>query len=81
MRIDDLTGSLTPKNVIFNFDNLFNGDKTLTDNFNTFINQNWLEIFTEIRSSLINGLAPILQKIYNDIFSKLPYEEYFIKEY
>ncbi|XP_065371577.1 protein takeout-like [Calliphora vicina] len=79
MKIDDLTVGLTPKKVVFNFDNLFHGDKVLTENVNNFVNENWLEIFTEIRSSLINGLSPVLQKIVNDVFSKLPYEEFFAK--
>ncbi|KAM7360218.1 protein takeout-like [Cochliomyia hominivorax] len=81
MRIDDLTGSITPKKVISNFDHLFNGDKVLTANVNNFINDNWSEIFPEIHSSLVKGMAPVFQKIYNDIFSKLPYDEFFIKNY
>lgn len=81
MKIDDLTVGLTPKKVVFSFDNLFYGDKVLTENVNVFINENWLQIFTEIRSSLIIGLSPVLQKIGNDVFSKLPYEEFFAKQY
>ncbi|XP_046805082.1 protein takeout-like [Lucilia cuprina] len=81
MKIENLTGSLTPKKVIFNFDNLFNGDKVLANNINVFINENWLEIFNEIHNSLFNGLTPIMQKIFNDVFSKYPYEEFFAKQY
>lgn len=82
MQIENLSGSLLPKQIHYHFDNLSNGNGTLlNDNTNDFLNENSLEIFMEIRSTLMNALKPSIEKILNNVFSKFPYEEFFIREF
>ncbi|KAH0821070.1 hypothetical protein GEV33_001721 [Tenebrio molitor] len=42
-----------PELAWFNFENLFNGDKQLGDNVNQVINDNWKEVFDDLKSSYI----------------------------
>uniref|UniRef100_A0A1A9UNI4 Uncharacterized protein n=1 Tax=Glossina austeni TaxID=7395 RepID=A0A1A9UNI4_GLOAU len=52
MKLENFHFYADPKSIIFDFQNLFNGDKALGDNMNKFLNENWKEIFTEIEDSL-----------------------------
>ncbi|RZB54431.1 JHBP domain containing protein [Asbolus verrucosus] len=50
---------MDPELIRFNLENLFDGDKTLGDNINTVINENWQEIFADVRSSYQEALGQI----------------------
>lgn len=58
-------------------DNLYKGDKVLGDSTNLFLNENWEEIFNEIKRSIFEAFGLIMQNIINVIFRKLPYNELF----
>lgn len=60
------------------FTNLFNGDKALGDNMNTFLNDNWSDILNELKPSIASTLEQILQAITNRIFAKVPYKEMYL---
>lgn len=60
------------------FTNLFNGDKALGDNMNTFLNENWRDILTELKPSITSALEQILEAIINRIFAKVPYKELYL---
>ncbi|KAJ6635878.1 Protein takeout [Pseudolycoriella hygida] len=60
------------------FSNLFNGDKALGDNMNTFLNENWHDILDELKPSITSALEQILETIINRIFAKVPYKELYI---
>ncbi|KAK9504734.1 hypothetical protein O3M35_011000 [Rhynocoris fuscipes] len=61
--------------VHLHFDNLFNGDKTLGDTTNAFINENWKEIFMELKPSISTIFGTLFKEISNRIFSKITVEE------
>lgn len=61
------------------FSNLFNGDKALGDNMNTFLNENWRDILTELKPSITSALEQILEAIVNRIFAKVPYNELYLR--
>lgn len=60
------------------FSNLFNGDKALGDNMNTFLNENWRDILNELKPSITSALEQILEAIINRIFAKVPYKELYL---
>lgn len=60
------------------FSNLFNGDKALGDNMNTFLNENWRDILNELKPSITSALEQILEAIVNRIFAKVPYRELYL---
>lgn len=62
-----------------NLENLFNGDKALGDNMNLFLNENWHDILNELKPAIVLSIEEIFKGIINRIFSKIPYEDVFLK--
>lgn len=62
------------------FENLYNGDKLLGPATNQFINENWQDIYGELKQSILKSMALVLQDATNKAFSKVPYEDLFLKE-
>ncbi|KAF5284911.1 hypothetical protein FQA39_LY16866 [Lamprigera yunnana] len=69
--------SLDPKMVKFDFQNLFNGDARLGDEMNKLLNDNWNEIFTDVKGGYEEALGAIFMGIANVIFKKVPFDEMF----
>ncbi len=57
---------------------LFNGDKTLGDSLNSFINENWSDIFNEMKSAINHNFGAVFRTIINKVFEKIPYKDLFI---
>lgn len=53
-------------------DNLFNGDETLADAMNLFLNDNWKTVAAEMKPGLENTVAKLFKNFSNKIFSKYP---------
>lgn len=68
---------IKPENVHFHFENLFKGDKTLSDNMNAFLNDNWNDIFQEIKPQFTKAISLEVKSTLETFFSKYPYAEYF----
>lgn len=66
-----------PKRVLFNFENLFNGDKALGDTMNGFLNENWKLLYDELRHDIQRGLADNFHEFIAKIFDKYPYSKFF----
>lgn len=77
MKADQIKMTIDTKKMFYKVDNLFNGDKELGDNMNLFLNENWQEIFFEVRDSLGNAYSSVFGDVINGVFSKYPYEKYF----
>ncbi|KAL9888502.1 protein takeout-like [Glossina fuscipes fuscipes] len=65
------------KRVIYQFDNLFNGDKVLGDTVNKFVNENWKEVFDELRVPFDKSFGAVFKHIIDEVFNKYPYAKYF----
>lgn len=63
--------------LTMNFENLFNGDKQLSDTMNQFLNENWMDILNELRPSLSETMSQILIGLVSGTFSRIPYNEIF----
>lgn len=63
--------------VRFRFENLFNGDRTLGEQMNTFLNENWKEILDLIRDSISKGLSSIAKSTLKKVFNQVPYKDLF----
>ena len=53
-------------------DNLFNGDETLADAMNLFLNDNWRTVAAEIKPALEDSMSRIFLNFSNKIYSKYP---------
>ncbi|XP_064214568.1 uncharacterized protein LOC659327 [Tribolium castaneum] len=68
---------MNPGHVSYKFDNLFNGDKVLGDNINQVLNDNWKEVFEDVKSGYIEIIKTIVTSLLNNFFSKVSIEEAF----
>lgn len=59
----------------FQFDNLFNGDKTLGDQMNKFINENWSEVMKEVGGGIAKTLSTILTSLVKGYIEAVPFNE------
>jgi len=79
MQVNKAKASITNVGRLYlYFGDLFNGDKALGDNMNLFLNDNWQEIFNELRVSVEGAFANIFKNLVNQVFMTLPYKELFI---
>nr|CAI5868767.1 unnamed protein product [Callosobruchus analis] len=64
----------------FKLENLFNGDKTLGDTMNNFLNENWEEVIKEIGGAISQTIRTVARTISSGYFKKVPYRELLIFE-
>lgn len=72
--------SFTLSKIIFNLSNLYNGDKALGDNTNLFLNENWRDVFPEVKVSIFEAFSQIIDNVLQNVFAKVPYNELFAEE-
>jgi hypothetical protein len=58
-------------------DNLFNGQEALTEHINIFLNENWKEIFNEMKLTIGPAFGEMTTQVMNNVFTKRPYKEFF----
>nr|CAD7396621.1 unnamed protein product [Timema cristinae] len=59
-------------------ENLFNGDKLLGDNMNTFLNENWRDVVDDVGPAFTQSLAELMGNIFSGVFGLVSVEEAFI---
>lgn len=67
--------NLNATKVDFEMQNLFNGDKELGDNLNKFLNENWMDIYLEIRPGVLRGFENAYIGFIKNLFASHPYSE------
>lgn len=77
MKPENTKLSFTTTRIYMRLDNLYNGDKILGESTNAFLNENWNEVFPEIRKSVFDALSQIVEYYMTNIFTKIPYDELF----
>ncbi|KAH8341919.1 protein takeout [Drosophila kikkawai] len=69
---------IDPSHVTYHLEGLFNGQKELSDNMHVLINENWKEIFSELRPSIGEAFGLITKTVLGRIFGKVPLEQLFV---
>lgn len=64
--------------VVFTFDNLFNGDQTLGRDTNQFLNDNWRDIFDEIKKPIYDGISAAAERTLTKMMNEVPYKDLFV---
>ncbi|CAG9815031.1 unnamed protein product [Phaedon cochleariae] len=77
-KITDYTVTLRPDKVTFKFDNLFNGDQRLGDEINKVLNDNWSELFTDVRGGYEESFGLIFQGLADRVFSRVALKDIFL---
>lgn len=58
--------------------NLFNGDKALGDNMNKFLNDNWNDIYTELKPSIEGAFGAIFEIYAKRILERVQFKNIFL---
>ncbi|XP_018570242.1 protein takeout [Anoplophora glabripennis] len=75
----DYTVTLRPERVIFKFDNLFDGDSRLGDEINKVLNDNWDEVFTDVREGYEKSFGLIFHGLANRVFTRVALSDIFLE--
>lgn len=76
---DKVISKLEPGKMQLHFENLYRGDKRLGDSTNLFLNENWQDIYKELRPSVEDTFAQVLTGVINNFFAKNKYHTLFIE--
>ncbi|CAB3375916.1 Hypothetical predicted protein [Cloeon dipterum] len=60
-----------------NLENLFDGEKTLSDHMNRFLNENWRELVLELGPPIAEALNQVLTQLMSNIAKTVPMKEVF----
>ncbi|XP_070162436.1 protein takeout [Polyergus mexicanus] len=71
-RVIDFYVDFDVGNANIYLDNLFNGDGTLSNAMNLFLNDNWNVVAAEIKPALENTVSDMFKTFSNKIYSKFP---------
>ncbi|XP_059054778.1 protein takeout [Achroia grisella] len=80
MHMRDYRVKFIPQRVLLHFSNLFNGDKRLGDQMNSFLNENSELVFNELKESYEKSLSSVFQDVTNKIFDKVPMNKIFLED-
>lgn len=80
LKMENTSLTFTVTNMHFHFKNLYKGDRALGDSTNLFLNENWKDIFHEIKGSIFDAFTLIAQGALTNVFNKVPYKELFSDE-
>ncbi|XP_034247582.1 circadian clock-controlled protein-like [Thrips palmi] len=75
MVLEDVKVVLVPGGLEAKVENLFNGNKELSDNFHKFVNENWKEIFDDSKEKMWAALGQFFKKSFTKLYHDVPYEE------
>ena len=76
---DSITTNVEPGRLYIQLDNLYKGDKRLGDSTNLFLNENWQDIYKELRGAVEDTFAGVLNGVINKFFAKNKYHTLFIE--
>lgn len=74
----EYTVTLRPDKVLFNFENLFDGDVRLGTEINKVLNENWNEVFTDVRDGYEKSFGIIFHGLANRVFSRVSIKDIFL---
>ncbi|XP_055389246.1 protein takeout-like [Condylostylus longicornis] len=77
VKIRKLAADIKIGQLYIKFENLFNGNKELSDNMNLFLNENWREIWSEVKRPTLAAYEIIFQTLIQNTLDKIPYNELF----
>ncbi|CAH1110237.1 unnamed protein product [Psylliodes chrysocephalus] len=72
------TVTLRPDKMTYKFDNLFSGDERLGSNILNVLNENWNEVFTDVRDGYEKSFGLIFHGLANRVFSRVALNDIFL---
>lgn len=75
--LQNITLNMDPDRIRMNFENLFNSQRNLGDNINTVLNENWKEVWADVRYGYEKSISLLFVEITNDFFISISLEDAF----
>ncbi|KAL5283723.1 to.2 family protein [Megaselia abdita] len=76
LKVKDFDLKINISRMITRVDNLFN-DPILSKEMNKFFNENWSEIYGELRQAINRAMSDHFERVYRGVFDNVPYDELF----
>ncbi|KAK4877779.1 hypothetical protein RN001_010285 [Aquatica leii] len=70
--------SLNPDKVNYVFENLFNGNEALSNQIHTVLNENWKDVFEDVKQGYEELIGTVCKSVANQIFTKIPANKIFL---
>uniref|UniRef100_A0A1A9UR65 Circadian clock-controlled protein n=1 Tax=Glossina austeni TaxID=7395 RepID=A0A1A9UR65_GLOAU len=77
IKFNKLVSVVKPKGTIFNFENLFDGNKELTDATNKVLTDSWQDVWSELGKDFNQAFADAVLLILTPIADAISYDDYF----
>ncbi|KYB26933.1 protein takeout [Tribolium castaneum] len=68
---------MIPERVHFDLENLFNGDKKLSEHVLNVLNDNWREVYNDAKSSYEDAFGQITKDIFNKVLARVSISDMF----
>lgn len=75
MKLTDYIVKIDPERVYYDYSNLFDGDNQLGSMLNRVFNDNWKEIYEDVRSGYELSFGHIFLQLGNMLYKRVPYDE------
>ncbi|EFA05096.1 Protein takeout-like Protein [Tribolium castaneum] len=76
-RVTNSTLDVNPQHVTLQFNNLYNGDKFLESNLNVVMNENWREVYQELKPLLEEGFTRVFAALFDSVLRRVPVSDLF----
>uniref|UniRef100_A0A1B0FP55 Uncharacterized protein n=1 Tax=Glossina morsitans morsitans TaxID=37546 RepID=A0A1B0FP55_GLOMM len=77
--VKDMTCDFRPQGFFIHLDNLFDGNKEITDSVNEVINTNWRDVYSALSDNINRSLAQGMLGILRDVAESLSYDDIYLK--
>ncbi|KAG8323727.1 hypothetical protein J6590_001479 [Homalodisca vitripennis] len=77
MEITDFKVDIVPKVMKMKLDNLFNGNQELGTTMNTFLNENWEDVYKQLKPSIERSFSQLMSTLGSKMLEKIPYNKMF----
>ncbi|KAL9890614.1 circadian clock-controlled protein daywake-like [Glossina fuscipes] len=77
IKFKKLVAKVEPKSTTFKFENLFDGNKELTDATNKVLTDSWQDVWNELGKDFNQGFADALYLILTPVADSISYDDYF----
>uniref|UniRef100_A0A1A9ZDH0 Uncharacterized protein n=1 Tax=Glossina pallidipes TaxID=7398 RepID=A0A1A9ZDH0_GLOPL len=78
LAINRIKMDIQPHDLHVSLDNLFDGNKELTESLNETINKNWRDFWMELRDLANDALADLSRGILESAFNHLSYDDFYV---
>lgn len=68
---------MEPKQIHFKLDHLFDGNVVLGKAINQILNNNWEEVFKDVKTGYQAAFAQVFHTVFNNLLEKVSLEELF----